>query len=99
MHTTRCVNAGHCPDRIVEAVQKQVATLDYAPTFNMGHPLAFEYAHRLASEMYPGKVRTHFGGQGGVRKFAILLVSARAVVGHRHVKRLMVVTNPARDPD
>ena len=65
MHTTRCVNAGHCPDRIVEAVQKQVATLDYAPTFNMGHPLAFEYAHRLASEMYPGKVRTHFGGQGG----------------------------------
>lgn len=60
MPYNRCVNAGHCPDRIVEAVQKQVATLDYAPTFNMGHPLAFEYAHRLASEMYPGKVRAHW---------------------------------------
>ncbi len=51
----RCVNAGHCPPRVVEAVQKQVATLDYAPTFNMGHPLAFEYAHRLTTELYPGK--------------------------------------------
>ena len=52
----RCVNAGHCPDRIVNAVQKQVSVMDYAPTFNMGHPLAFEYAHRLATELMPGKV-------------------------------------------
>lgn len=57
MHARRCVNAGHCPERVVKAVQEQVATLDYAPTFNMGHPLAFEYAHRLTSELYPGKVR------------------------------------------
>jgi adenosylmethionine-8-amino-7-oxononanoate aminotransferase len=54
--THRCVNAGHCPERIVKAVQEQVATLDFAPTFNMGHPLAFEYAHRLTTELYPGKV-------------------------------------------
>lgn len=49
-----CVNAGHCHDHIVKAVQEQVATLDYAPTFNMGHPLAFEYAERLCSELMPG---------------------------------------------
>jgi beta-alanine--pyruvate transaminase len=43
-----CVNAGHCRPKIVEAVQKQVAQMDFAPTFNMGHPIAFEFADRLA---------------------------------------------------
>ena len=42
------VNAGHCRPKIVEAVQKQVAQMDFAPTFNMGHPIAFEFAERLA---------------------------------------------------
>ncbi len=43
-----CVNAGHGQKKIVEAVQKQVAILDYAPAFQMGHPGAFELASRLA---------------------------------------------------
>ena len=43
-----CVNAGHCRPKIVAAVQKQVAQMDFAPTFNMGHPIAFEFADRLA---------------------------------------------------
>ena len=30
-----CVNAGHCRKPIVEAVQKAVATLDFAPPFQM----------------------------------------------------------------
>ncbi|MBU1175299.1 MAG: aspartate aminotransferase family protein [Alphaproteobacteria bacterium] len=42
-----CVNAGHTRPRITEAIQKQVAELDYAPAFQMGHPLAFELANRL----------------------------------------------------
>ena len=42
-----CVNAGHCRPKITEAVQKQVAELDYAPAFQMGHPKAFELANRL----------------------------------------------------
>ena len=42
-----CVNAGHCRKKIVEAVQKGVATLDFAPPFQMGHPLAFEFAERV----------------------------------------------------
>jgi beta-alanine--pyruvate transaminase len=50
-----CVNAGHANKKIVEAVQHQVATLDYAPGFQMGHPLAFEYASRL-SEYLPGDI-------------------------------------------
>lgn len=44
-----CVNAGHTRDRIVKAVQEQVAKLDFAPTFQFGHPLAFELASRLTN--------------------------------------------------
>jgi len=44
-----CVNLGHSRPEIVRAVQEQVATLDYAPSFQMGHPLAFEAALRLRS--------------------------------------------------
>jgi beta-alanine--pyruvate transaminase len=44
-----CCNAGHAHPRIVEAVQKQVATLDFAPTFQMGHPTVFALAERLAA--------------------------------------------------
>ena len=43
-----CVNAGHCRPKIVQAVQRQVAEMDFAPTFQMGHPIAFEFAERLA---------------------------------------------------
>jgi beta-alanine--pyruvate transaminase len=42
-----CCNAGHKRPRIVEAIQRQAAELDYAPAFQMGHPLAFELANRL----------------------------------------------------
>lgn len=42
-----CCNAGHCRPRITEAVRAQVGELDYAPAFQMGHPLAFELANRL----------------------------------------------------
>jgi len=42
-----CVNAGHCRPKITEAIQAQAAELDYAPAFQMGHPLAFEFANRL----------------------------------------------------
>jgi beta-alanine--pyruvate transaminase len=42
-----CVNAGHCRPKITEAIQRQAGELDYAPAFQMGHPLAFEFASRL----------------------------------------------------
>ena len=44
-----CCNAGHSRPRIVEAVQRQIATMDFAPTFQMGHPLPFVLAERLAA--------------------------------------------------
>ncbi|WP_370343206.1 aminotransferase class III-fold pyridoxal phosphate-dependent enzyme, partial [Pararhodobacter marinus] len=42
-----CCNAGHCRPKIVEAIQRSAAELDYAPAFQMGHPAAFELANRL----------------------------------------------------
>ncbi|MBB6095781.1 beta-alanine--pyruvate transaminase [Povalibacter uvarum] len=48
-----CVNAGHGRQEIVEAVSRQIATMEYAPPFQMGHPLAFELANRLV-ELTPG---------------------------------------------
>ena len=42
-----CCNAGHRRPKIVEAIAKQAAELDYAPAFQMGHPKAFELANRI----------------------------------------------------
>src|SRR6478672_2782158 len=48
-----CTNAGHNRGPIVEAIQKQAAELDFAPTFQFGHPRAFQLASRIA-ELAPG---------------------------------------------
>ncbi|MDQ6888651.1 MAG: aspartate aminotransferase family protein [Gemmatimonadota bacterium] len=48
-----CVNAGHCRDPIVKAIAEGAATLDFAPGFQMGHPLSFALAQKLAALM-PG---------------------------------------------
>jgi beta-alanine--pyruvate transaminase len=48
-----CTNAGHNRDPIVEAIQAQAAELDFSPTFQFGHPKAFELASRVAA-LAPG---------------------------------------------
>ena len=59
-----CVNAGHARPEITAAVSAQLATLDFAPTFNMGHPLAFEVAARLARHAPEGLDRVFFANSG-----------------------------------
>ncbi len=44
-----CCNAGHTRPRIVEAIKKQIETLDFAPNFSMSSPLPFVLAERLAA--------------------------------------------------
>jgi beta-alanine--pyruvate transaminase len=58
-----CVNAGHGRREIAEAVHRQLATLDYAPTFQMGHPAAFELANRLV-RLTPGLDHVFFTNSG-----------------------------------
>ncbi len=59
-----CVNAGHCRREIVEAVRAQVGEMDFAPTFQMGHPKAFEAAAKLA-ELTPGDLKRIFFTNSG----------------------------------
>jgi beta-alanine--pyruvate transaminase len=59
-----CVNAGHCRDEIVAAITQQLSTLDFAPTFQMGHPLAFEAASKVAELMPAGLDRIFFTNSG-----------------------------------
>ena len=42
-----CVNAGHHRRRINDAIASQLTELDFAHSFNSGHPLAFNFASRL----------------------------------------------------
>lgn len=59
-----CVNAGHSRPPIVEAIRKAAGELDFAPTFQLAHPLAFEAASRLAMIMPEGLDRIFFCNSG-----------------------------------
>lgn len=63
-----CVNVGHGRKRIADAVDRQLRTLDFAPTFQMGHPIAFEFAEKLAQHAPGGASakldRVFFTGSG-----------------------------------
>jgi beta-alanine--pyruvate transaminase len=59
-----CVNAGHGRKQIASAVERQLMTLDFAPSFQMGHPLAFDFAKRLAEIAPKGLDRVFFTNSG-----------------------------------
>ena len=59
-----CVNAGHGRREITEAIQRQAAVMDYAPGFQLGHPIAFQAAARLA-EILPAPLERVFWTNSG----------------------------------
>lgn len=59
-----CCNLGHAREEITGAVSRQLATLDFAPTFQMGHPLPFRLASALAEVAPPGLDRIFFTNSG-----------------------------------
>jgi beta-alanine--pyruvate transaminase len=59
-----CVNAGHGRDEIADAVAQQIRTMDFAPAFQMGHPIGFDFATRLAEIAPAGLDRVFFTGSG-----------------------------------
>src|SRR5947207_5800362 len=82
-----CVNAGHCRPKIVQAIQRQAAEMDFAPTFQMGHPIAFEFAERLSALAPEGFKRVFFTNSGSesadsALKIALAYHRARGE-GHR----------------
>jgi beta-alanine--pyruvate transaminase len=59
-----CVNAGHGRREITEAVSRQIAEMDYAPPFQMGHPGAFELANRVVDWLPEGLNHVFFTNSG-----------------------------------
>lgn len=59
-----CCNAGHGRTKIVEAIRQQAGELDFAPTFQFGHPKVFELASRLTM-MAPGDLDYCFFSNSG----------------------------------
>ena len=79
-----CVNAGHGRREITEAVARQLQTMEFAPTFQMGHPSAFELANRLVEIAPPGMERVFFTNSGSeavdtALKIALAYQRARGV--------------------
>jgi beta-alanine--pyruvate transaminase len=59
-----CVGAGHRHLRITEANNRQIDVLDFASSFQVGHPLAFELAERLTALAPPGLDRVFLVNSG-----------------------------------
>jgi beta-alanine--pyruvate transaminase len=77
-----CVNAGHNRAPIVEAIRRQAGELDFAPTFQFGHPGAFQLAGRLADLMPDGFEQVFFcnsGSEAADTALKIALAYQRAI--------------------
>jgi len=84
-----CVNAGHCRSAIVDAIKRQLDTMDYSPAFQMGHPGEFRVADLIA-QLAPGDLDHVFFANSGSEavdtalKIALAYQRARGE-GHRNV--------------
>lgn len=86
-----CTNAGHARTEITEAVSKQIQQLDFAPTFQMGHPLPFELAQKLVQHTPDGLDHVFFtnsGSESADTALKIALAYHRAK-GNAHKTRLV----------
>jgi beta-alanine--pyruvate transaminase len=59
-----CAGLGHGRAEITEAVSRQMATMDYSPAFQFGHPLSFELANRIRDLTPEGLDYVFFTGSG-----------------------------------
>jgi beta-alanine--pyruvate transaminase len=59
-----CVNAGHCRTPIIDAISRTASTLDFAPSFQMGHPLSFALADKLVKLLPTGMNKVFFSNSG-----------------------------------
>jgi beta-alanine--pyruvate transaminase len=84
-----CVSAGHARKPIIEAMERQMRTLDFASSFQVGHEPGFELAERIAA-LAPGPLNRVFFTNSGSEacdtalKIALAYWRARGE-GHRSV--------------
>ncbi len=75
-----CVNAGHARPKIVQAIAEQAAEMDFAPSFNMGHPKAFELAEKVVALAPAGLDKVFYTNSGSE---AVETALKMAVAYHR----------------
>ncbi|MEH6452725.1 MAG: aspartate aminotransferase family protein [Psychromonas sp.] len=59
-----CCGLGHNRVEIADAVNKQIRTLDYSPSFQFSHPGAFQLAEKIVEFMPEGLNRVFYTGSG-----------------------------------
>jgi beta-alanine--pyruvate transaminase len=59
-----CAGLGHGRQEITDAATRQMATLDYSPAFQFGHPLSFALANKLKELTPAGLDYVFFTGSG-----------------------------------
>ena len=77
-----CVNAGHYREKINEAIAAQLNELDFAHSFNSGHPHAFRFASRLV-EHFPDPLNHVFLTNSGSESVDTALKIALAYHQHK----------------
>jgi len=78
-----CVNIGHSDERVIKAVQEQVATLAYANPFMATEPRA-KLGAKLA-EITPGDIDVFFFTNGGAEANENAIRIARMVTGRHKI--------------
>ncbi len=76
-----CVNAGHCRQPIVKAIQKQAETMDYTTAFNMSHPTVFQAAE-MVTRLAPKELDHVFFANSGSEAVDTAL---KIALGYHHV--------------
>lgn len=86
-----CCNAGHNRPRIVEAIRQQAGELDYAPSFQMGHPKAFDLANRLRDMAPAGFDHAFFTNSGSesVESALKIAIAYQRAIGQSGRSRLI----------
>lgn len=72
-----CSSYGHGREEIADAIARTARDMDFAPSFQFGHPLAFELAHKIAA-VTPGDLNHVFFTTSGSGSADTALKMARA---------------------
>jgi beta-alanine--pyruvate transaminase len=86
-----CVNAGHGRREIADAVAASMAELDYAPPFQMGHPLAFQAAEALADILPKGVDHIFFVNSGSEAADTALKIARAYHVARGEPERVWLI--------
>lgn len=85
-----CCNLGHGRVEIADAIAAQARSLDYAPSFSFGHPIAYELSNRLVAHTPEGLDRVFYTGSGSeavetALKIAMAYHAARGEGGRKRI--------------